>query len=81
MEQLVETSPHVRAAREFREIERQRERARHNEASALYNAEQKGMLKVRRKIVKNMYKDGYSVDTIAKVLDLPPKDVKSLLGL
>jgi DNA-binding NarL/FixJ family response regulator len=77
MEQLVEAYHNVAASPEFREMVRQRERARHNEASALANAE----LKARREIVKNMYKEGFDVADIIKATKFSEKDVKDILGL
>jgi predicted transposase/invertase (TIGR01784 family) len=81
MEQLVEAYHDVAASPEFREMVRQRERARHNEASALANAEQKGEIKGQRKIVKKMYEMGYGVADIAKIAELSEKDVKKMLGI
>jgi len=43
MKQAIEAYRHVSATDEFREIERMRSRARHNEASALGNARREGM--------------------------------------
>jgi predicted transposase/invertase (TIGR01784 family) len=49
MEQAVTAYRHVSASGEFRELERQRDKARHNEASALANAERKATQKEREK--------------------------------
>jgi len=77
MEQLIDAYHDVVTLPEFREKVRQRERARHNEASALANAE----LKARQKIVKNMYKMGLGIADIAKATELSEKDVKDILGV
>ena len=45
MEQAISAYYSITASEEFREIERMREKARHDEAQALYNAEQKGIQK------------------------------------
>jgi len=42
MEQAIKAYRTVSATKEFRELERLRADARHNEASALYNAERRG---------------------------------------
>ena len=75
MEQLVEAYHNVAASPEFREMVRQRERALHNEASALANAR----LEERRDIVRHMSKEGFSVEAIAKALGFSEKDIKDLL--
>ena len=48
MEQAINAYYSITASSEFREIERLREKARHDEAQALYHAEQKGMQKGRQ---------------------------------
>jgi len=45
MEQVIEAYRSVSASDEFKEIERLRSKARHDEASALNNAERKGLQK------------------------------------
>jgi len=75
MEQLVEAYHNVAASPEFREMVRQRERAKHNEASALANAK----LEERREIVRHMSKEDFSVEAIAKALGFSEKDIKNLL--
>ena len=49
MSQAIEAYRHVSASEQFREIERLRSRARHNEASALGYAERQGAEKEREK--------------------------------
>lgn len=45
----------------------------------------KGMAEERQKRneenVKRMYRKGYSVETVAEVLDLPEKEVRTILGM
>jgi predicted transposase/invertase (TIGR01784 family) len=55
---------------EFKEAERQWERARHNEASAL--------LSVRTTIAKNLLAVGDSIDKIAKATSLPRAEIEKL---
>jgi predicted transposase/invertase (TIGR01784 family) len=81
MEQLVEAYHNVAASPEFREMVRQRERARHNEASALANAEQKGMAEMLQKNVNHMCQEGFDVKTIARALGIPEQDVKAILSV
>ncbi len=47
MEQAINAYRTITASPEFRELERLREKARHDEAQALYYAEQKGLQKGR----------------------------------
>ena len=55
MEQAISAYYSITASAEFREIERLREKARHDEAQALYNAEQKGMQKgIQKGLQKGM---------------------------
>jgi len=92
MEQLVEAYHSVSASPEFRELARQRERARHNEASALANAERKGEIRGekrgrqegrqegQREIIINMYEAGFSVADIVKVTKHLEAEVRAILG-
>jgi hypothetical protein len=57
----------VSATNEFREIERQRERARHNEASALYNAQMKERKKWQSVIAEKEEALAQKDDLIAKL--------------
>jgi len=72
----MEAYHNVAASPEFREMVRQRERALHNEASALANAR----LEERREIFKNMYEMGFGVADIAKATKFSEKDVKDILA-
>ncbi len=49
MKESIGTYLQITATKEFKELERLRERARHNEASALYNAEMKGEKRANEK--------------------------------
>ena len=49
MNQAIDIYQNITASPEFRELERMREKARHDEAQALWNAEQKGYREVDKK--------------------------------
>jgi len=49
MKEAINAYRHVAASAEFKEVERLRSKARHDEAQALYHAEQVGMQKEREK--------------------------------
>ena len=70
-EQLVEAYHNVVASPEFREMVRQRERARHNEASALANAK----LEERIKLAGRLKAKGMSVNEIVELTDLSVDEV------
>ncbi len=54
---------------------RQRERARHNEASALANAEQKATLKARITFARRLKAKGMDVKEIIELTDLSVDEV------
>jgi predicted transposase/invertase (TIGR01784 family) len=70
MSQAIDAYYTITASSEFRERERLRAKARHDEAQALHNAEQKGETRGRTErdieIAKNMKADGEPVEKIAK---------------
>lgn len=86
MEQMVEAYRRVSVSDEFREVERLRERARHNEAAALFNAERRGIEKGREEgrekgmldVAKKMKDKGKSINEIAEMTDLSVDDVLRL---
>jgi len=59
---------------EFREMERLRAKARHDEAQALYNAERKAKLEV----ANNAIQMGLSVDDVIKLTGLSRKEIEEL---
>ena len=69
------------------EIERLREKARHDEAQALYHAEQQGIQKGIQKgaaekkleIARNLLKINLPLDQIAMVTGLSQEDIKHLV--
>ena len=79
MAQAIEAYRHVSASNEFKELERIRKLARHNEASALANAEDRGMQKGIMKVAKNLKAEGrMSVDEIALATGLTVDDILRL---
>ena len=58
MEQAISAYYSITASEEFREIERMREKARHDEAQALHNAEQKGLQKGMQEGIQKGIKKG-----------------------
>ena len=54
-------------------------KARHDEAQALYHAEQKGATKRNIEIVKNLLKIDLPLDQIAKVTGLSQEEIKRLV--
>ena len=86
MKQAIEAYRSVSATPEFREIERLRSKARHDEASALYNAEQKGRLEGKlegklernRFIVKNAFQMNMPIDSIMKLTGLTHEEIQKL---
>jgi predicted transposase/invertase (TIGR01784 family) len=44
-------------------------------------AHEKGRDEERRKIIKDLYRIGVGIDTIAKAVDLSERQVKDILGL
>lgn len=86
MEQAINAYYSVTASPEFREIQRLRERATHDEAQALENAEQKGiqkgmqkgMQKERTEIAKKLIEMGMPLHQIVTATGLAPADIERL---
>ena len=83
MDQAINVYYTVTASPEFREIERLREKARHDEAQALYHAKQEsiqqGVAEEKLEIAKNLLKINLSLDQIAKVTGLSQEGIKHLV--
>jgi predicted transposase/invertase (TIGR01784 family) len=75
MVQAVTAYRHVSASGEFKELERLRSIARHNEASALANAERKGIEGERKKNAGAMKAEGMDVNAIARVTGLTVDEI------
>lgn len=86
MDQAINAYYTITASSEFREAERLREKARHDEAQALYHAEQKGIQKGIQKgasernieIARNLIKMGMSADQISVATGLTYAEVEHL---
>lgn len=86
MEQAINAYYTITASPEFRERERLREKARHDEAQALYHAEQVGMEKGLQKgrqeeqyaIARNLLNLGLPLDQIAAATKVPVSESEQL---
>ena len=82
MEQAIDAYYTITASPEFREIERLREKARHDEAQALYHAEQKGIQKGASErnveIARNALHMGMAIDDIVKLTGLAHDEIERL---
>jgi predicted transposase/invertase (TIGR01784 family) len=74
MEQVIQAYQHVTVTPEFKEAERLRSKARHDEAQALFNERRKGMIEV----AKNLLGMGDSVEKIISVTGLLREEVERL---
>ena len=78
MAQAVEAYRHVSATEEFIMLERLRSDTRHNEASALANAERKAIAKNTLELAKKMKAEEFDVNVIAKITGLTVDDILKL---
>ena len=82
MAQAIEAYRHVSASNEFKELERIRKLARHNEASALGHAERKGIQKGTQEkaiaIARNLKDIGIDINIITKSTGLTVDDILRL---
>ncbi|MCL2219862.1 MAG: hypothetical protein FWC23_07285 [Chitinispirillia bacterium] len=78
MIQAVEAYRSVSASDEFREIERQRDRTRRNEASALANAECRGRTEEKLEVARKMKAKGKPVEEIEEMTGLTVDDILRL---
>ena len=76
MEQAINAYYTITASPEFREVERLREKARHDEAQALYHAEQKGASERSIEIAKNLMKIRIPLDQIAQATGLAIEELE-----
>jgi len=74
MKEAISAYRHITVTPEFKEAERLRSKARHDEAQALYSAERKGIFNVAR----NLLLDGDSIDKVVKVTGLSREEVEGL---
>ena len=78
MDQAINAYYTITASPEFREIERLREKARHDEAQALYHAEQKGAIERSTEIARAMIADGEPVEKIRRYTGLATEAIERL---
>jgi predicted transposase/invertase (TIGR01784 family) len=81
MKQAIEAYRHITVTPEFREAERMRSKARHDEAQALYNAENKGRREEKIDVAKNLMKMAMPLDKIATATGLTRDELESLQNL
>ena len=74
MQQAIDAYRHVSATDEFRELERIRSKARHDEAQALYDAEKAAFITV----AKNLLNIGDTIEKIISVTGLTREEVENL---
>lgn len=78
MDQAISAYYSITSSAEFREIERLREKARHDEAQALYHAEQKGRQEGISEIARKMLSAGESIEKIMLFTGLTQQEVESI---
>lgn len=78
MSQAIDAYYTITASSQFREMERLRAKARHDEAQALHHAEQKGISRRSVEIAKNLLKMGLPLAQIAEATDLPLAEIEEL---
>ena len=78
MNQAISAYHNITASSEFRELERLRAKARHDEAQALFNAEQRGEANKAFSIARNMLRRNRLIDEIMEDTDLTREEVERL---
>jgi len=78
MEQAIRAYHQITADSEFREMERLREMARHNEASALRHARDEGKAEKTIEIARKMKNAGRPLDEILEFTGLPTDSIKKM---
>jgi predicted transposase/invertase (TIGR01784 family) len=78
MEQVVEAYRSVSVSDEFKEIERLRELARHNEASAIDHAVRKAVRENKMEMAKGLVEDGMDINIISKRTGLSAEEIRGL---
>jgi len=78
MEQAIKAYHRITADPEFRELERMRETARHNEASALRHARDEGKAEGLIQVAQRMKSMGFSNEQIQTATGLPVESIKSI---
>ena len=78
MEQAINAYYTITASSEFREAERLREKARHDEAQALYHAKLEGVAEGKLEIARNLLKINLPLDQIVTATGLTGEEVENL---
>ena len=78
MQQAINAFRHTAATEEFKEMERLRSKARHDEAQALHNAEVKAEKAALFSVAKNMVTDGETIEKIVRYTGLTCEEVEAL---
>lgn len=78
MSQAINAYYTITASSEFREKERLRAKARHDEAQALYNARREAKCEEKFEIARNLRKMGMPFDQIIKATDLTLNEIEKL---
>lgn len=78
MSQAINAYYTITASSEFREKERLRAKARHDEAQALHNARREATMERNIEIARNMKADGEPVEKIMRYTGLTAKAIEDL---
>ena len=78
MEQAINAYKKITITPEFRELERQRSYARHNETAALRHAQEEGETAKVHSVARNALAEGASVDSVQKITSLDMETIKGL---
>ena len=78
MEEAIQAYHSITATPEFREMERLRSKARHDEAQAIWNAERKAEYRKTITIAKNLFEMDIPVDKIITATGLTREEIQSL---
>ena len=78
MSQAINAYYTITASSEFREKERLRAKARHDEAQALYNARREATIERNNEIARNMIADGEPIEKIVRYTGLTKESIEKL---
>jgi predicted transposase/invertase (TIGR01784 family) len=81
MNQAINAYREIVVSPEFHEIERLRDKARHDEAQALWNAERKGKRESMLEVAKSLLSLGASRDPVIQVTGLSRAEVERLYAV
>ena len=78
MEKAIKAYNTITVSPEFKELERLRSIARHNETSALRHEREQAIAEERVEIAKNALQMNLPIETISKLTGLTSKEIKEL---